>query len=310
MKIIKFRSLQDLSTEQRAVTIGAFDGFHLGHQMLLNYLNAVSEEKTLVRTLITFEPLPHEYFAPHQFKRVMSLRDKIYYLDSKKYVDELFVIPFTNSVVSLSKEAFLSTLQSPEMGMKALIVGIDFKFGKGADGDVEYLKKASLNPNNGFDFTPMDDLEIDNHRISSTQIRSALHEGNFDFASKLLGRPYTVTGKVIHGNQLARVLGAPTINIRINKDYPLRGVFNVHATRCADKKQFNGVANFGTRPTINGQRLSLEIHLHNTKENLYDEYFEVTFLNKLRDEIKFESLDALKTQIDQDIQCSMHFFNR
>lgn len=289
----------------RAVTIGSFDGLHIGHLRILEELNHYAKAHNLQRTLITFIPLPPEYFNKGISFRLMSLRDKLEYLKSNDLVDEVILIPFSGAMSSITAESFLHDVLIELIDMKALFVGKDFKFGHKAEGNVEFLRNTL---HGQFYFQAIDDLISNNLRVSSTKIRDFLANNDLAATRAFLGRDYSLIGKVIYGNQLARSWGMPTINVHLKHNFPLRGVFNVTATSLCTDKKYYGTANMGVRPTINGTKLSLEVHLHDTDENLYDQYFKITFLDKIRDEVKFNSLDDLRLQIERDITNSYSFF--
>lgn len=298
-------SLASNEFDGRAITIGSFDGLHVGHVKIINALNEHAKAHNLKRTLVTFNPLPPEYFKKGSFHRVMSLRDKLDYLKTHDLVDEVILIPFSQGMATITAESFLNDILLDTLEMKALFVGKDFRFGHKAQGDIEFLSNALKDD---YHFRAIEDLEQDNIRVSSTKIREFLANNDLVLAEQFLGRRYSLIGKVVYGNQLARTWGMPTINVHLKHHFPLRGVFNVIADNLCTGKRYYGTANMGMRPTIDGKKLSLEVHLHNTNDNLYGDYFKITFINKIRDEIKFNALEDLRKQIEHDITNSSTFF--
>lgn len=310
MKFYYYRKSRSLIEAKRAVTIGAFDGLHLGHQKLLLRNNEVAVESAepLIRTLVTFEPLPTEVLPGRGKSRVMSLREKLYYLRESKLLDEVIVLPFNSYWSKVTHDDFLYRFLLEECKLSTLTIGADFRFGYKARGDYYYLQEAS--DDLGFTLNRVPYYLVDGERVSSTRVRGALNSSMFDFVERLLGRRYIMGGKVVTGNKLARTLGTPTINIKIDrKSLPLHGVFNVKARNCNTGREYLGVANVGYRPTVNESKPSLEVHLHNTDENLYGATFSVEFMGKIREEQKFSGIDELKEQIYRDIEASKSFFN-
>lgn len=309
MQFTFFNLNSDLPKRKRVVTIGAFDGIHLGHQKLLHKL---SELKTklpeLSRALVTFEPLPHEFFLKEQAPvRIMNLKEKLIFLKTHNLVDEVIVLPFDSECRTLPAEDFIQEFLVKHLGIAAIVVGDDFRFGNKAIGTPELLEKRAKQFN--FEVFKESYHYKEGERVSSTLVRKALEEANFQLAAEYLGRPYTMISRVVKGNQLARTLGTPTINLPIKRlKPPFSGVFNVVAHDCDRGSQLPGVANLGYRPTVNGIKPNLEVHLHNINEDLYGKYFEIEFISKIRDEQKFKSIEALKAQIEIDNQRSKEFF--
>ncbi len=307
MKFNYYRPHLKIKQCNRAITIGAFDGLHLGHQKLLLRNAEIAQENDFVRTLITFEPSPAEYFQLPSREKVMSLREKLYFLRETELLDEVFILPFNQYWAKLTADQFLEEILVEQLQMKSIVVGEDFRFGYRAQGDFAYLKHRA--DELGYQVHEEPFYYLNRERVSSTLIRQALKISDFERVADYLGRPYEMGGRVIYGNQLARQLGTPTINIAIGREsLPLQGVFNVKAIDCATGKEYLGVANVGLRPTVNKTQPSLEVHLHDTNENLYHHYFRVIFLSKIREEQKFSGLEALKTQIAKDIERSKEYF--
>ena len=290
-----------------ALAIGNFDGMHLGHQALLKALKDVASAQSLQAAVMTFEPHPREFFSPEKApSRLDSLREKLErFADAG--VDVVHLCRFNARFASLSSEAFIQEILIQSLNAKSILVGEDFRFGAGRRGGVVDIAHAglelvSLPQVNLHD----DDVQAlgDSERVSSTRVRNALAAGQLNVAQHLLGRPYSISGKVIYGAQLGRTLGFPTANVHMRHERPaLTGVYAVKLDG------LNGVANLGVRPTIAGvPKLLLEVHLFDFNGNLYDQHVHVEFFHKIRDEKKFDGLDALKAQIAKDAQVARDFF--
>lgn len=309
MQFTFFDQKRVLPRRRRAVTIGAFDGIHLGHQKLLAKLSDLKDrDPALMRTLVTFEPLPHEFFLKEKAPvRVMNLREKLIYLKRNHLVDEVIILPFDSECRVLPADQFIQRFLVESLNIAAIVVGDDFRFGNRALGTPTLLSEYSNEYN--FEVFKENYHYKEGVRISSTLVRKALSEADFSLAAEYLGRSYTMISRVVKGNQLARTLGTPTINLPIKRfNPPFSGVFNVIAQDCGAGRKYFGVANLGFRPTVDGVKPNLEVHLHNVDENLYGKYFEIEFISKLRDEQKFEGIEALKAQIEIDNQRSKEFF--
>ena len=287
------------------LTIGTFDGLHHGHQMLLSHLKAKSEELDCPNLLVTFEPQPREYFRGTVVPaRLTRFREKVTILRGLA-LDRLLCIPFNERTRSIPAEEVIEGLLVNTLGVQYLVVGDDFQFGEGARGNFKMLKEAG--DRFGFGVSHMGTLKFEHGRISSTRIRDALSSGDFGLAEKLLGRPYFIMGRVVYGRQLGRQLGVPTANIRLQRyRAALEGVFTV--TVMGLDHEYEGIANIGVRPTVDGKEPLLEVHIFDFDEDIYGRLLTVTFLKKVRDERKFEGLDALKTQIERDIAETRKWF--
>ena len=302
------RGLHNLRSEHRgcAVTVGAFDGIHLGHQAVLRHLSSCALVRDLLSTVIVFEPLPREYFRPLEAPpRITNFRERLALLSSTG-IDRVLVLKFNEELRGMSAEDFVSRVFVEGLGARYIALGDDFRFGNSREGDYDYVRRLAEKFN--YEVQPTGTLEIADTRVSSTRIRTALAEGHFVEAQALLGRPFTMTGRVEHGRKLGRELGAPTANIRINRiRSPLSGVFAVRVDG-PGLESAAAVANVGTRPTVDdGLKANLEVHLLDRQCDLYGQRLEVRFLHKLREEIKYESLDALKEGIAKDIDNARHW---
>ena len=289
-------------------TIGNFDGVHLGHQAVVRELAARAADMGCPSVLMTFEPQPQEYFvgldAP---ARLTRLREKLVALRSLP-IDRVLLQSFDAQFAALPAAAFIRDILVDALAVRYLVVGDDFRFGRGREGDFALLQAAG--ETHGFTVSGLPTFVLDGHRVSSTRVRDALQQGDFDAAARLLGRRYTLIGRVIAGQQRGRTIGFPTANIALQRaSSPLRGVFAVRALD-VDGRPVDGVANVGTRPTVDGgERLLLEVHLFDFAADLYGRCLEIEFSKKLRDEQRFASFDALREQIERDAQQARAFFN-
>ena len=296
MKIIRNTNLEQLPC---VVTIGNFDGVHLGHQALLTEVKKRAHDLKLESAVITFEPNPKDYFSQNKPQtRISSLREKIELFNEIK-IDRVHIIKFNQEFSKVTANEFISVLIK-QLKVKEIIVGEDFCFGRGREGGIKQLSASSMKLN------IKNKILIDGKRISSTLIRNLLANDKLDEANKYIGRPYSISGKVVHGEKRGRKIGFPTANIHMRHNRPpLKGVFAVKF------QNHFGVANLGIRPSIKGEKkLQLEVHLLNFSSDLYGQHVSVIFLKKLRDEKKFKSLDELKEQIKLDVIKAKLFFDK
>ncbi len=305
-----FRHIPATNDGAIALAIGNFDGMHLGHQTLLKRLIEVANAKNIIPAVMTFEPHPREFFTPlNAPSRLCNLREKLeYFIEAG--VQKTFVCAFNQRFSAISAQAFMDEMLRKKMQVNTILVGEDFRFGAKRTGTVADFKV------NGFDLIDFAPVNFANERISSTRVRDALSYGNLQLASELLGRAYSISGKVVHGAKRGRELGFPTANIHIKHERPaLTGVYAVKLSAAQFQGRqlggLNAVANLGVRPTIAGvPKLSLEVHILDFNEDLYGRHVHVEFLHKIRDEMKFSGLDALKAQIAQDIVVARDYFNK
>jgi len=303
------RGLHNLRPRHRGcvATIGAFDGVHLGHQAVLRHVIGKSRELNLPATVVVFEPLPREYFAPEKAPpRLMSFREKFLALKALG-IDRVLRIRFTAAFRDMGAVEFIKQVFVDGLGAKYIVVGDDLRFGRDRAGDFQLLKK--LGGDFGFDVTATDTITETAERVSSTRIRQALQDSDFALAEQLLGKPYAITGRVMVGQQLGRTLGIPTANLQLRRiRSPLNGVYAVDV-RGVNNELLHAVANVGTRPTIGDlPKAILEVHLLEFDGNLYNRTLSVIFRHKLRDEQKFTSIEELKNHIERDIQNTRHYF--
>jgi riboflavin kinase/FMN adenylyltransferase len=287
------------------LTIGNFDGVHYGHKMLLDHLIAKGRELALPSMLLTFEPTPREFFRGDAVPaRLTRFREKITLLMQTE-LDSVLCLPFNEKTANRPAEWIIEELLKKMLGIRYLVVGDDFRFGKGAQGDYAMLKAAG--DRLGFGVTHMGTLTFDHERVSSSRIREVLAAGDFKLAERLLGHAYFIMGRVIYGRQLGRQLGVPTANIPLHRyRAALEGVYAV--TVAGLERDYTGVANIGIRPTVQGKEPLLEVHLFDFDGDLYGKRLTVVFRKKIRDEQTFSGLDALKAQIEQDMTTAKAWF--
>ncbi len=304
------RGLHNIRPEDHGcvLTIGNFDGVHLGHCRVISALVAKAKILHCPAAVMIFEPQPQELFAPEKAPaRLTRFRDKFNLL-KKLGVDRLICVNFTTKFASISAQDFVEQLLVKRLGIKHLIIGDDFRFGKHRQGDFTLLQQASKQFSFGLSDTAS--YKLENCRISSTAIRHALEHDDLDSAAKMLGRAYSISGRVVHGDKQGRKLGFPTANVLLKRRVsPVSGVYVVKVVLpCKQYEQpYFGVANIGSRPTVAGVRQQLEVYIFNFNGDLYAQAIEVILLKKLRNEQRFESLEALTAQIKQDSEAAKHY---
>ena len=303
------RGLHNLRPRHRGcvATIGAFDGVHLGHQAVMNHLKTKAVELNLPSTVIVFEPLPREFFSPIKAPaRIMSFREKFQAM-RQLGVDRLLRIRFNEELRGMSAQRFVEDVFVAGLGVRYVVLGDDFRFGNDRQGDVRFIQQQG--EIHGYAAGPTPTQEWQGDRVSSTRIRQALEAADFDRAEKMLGRPYTISGKVIYGRQLGQTIGTPTANLELRRlRAPLAGVYAVEVSGAGLDRAL-GVANVGVRPTVDDSiKANLEVHLLDRNIELYGQHIEVCFRHKLRDEKKFDSVDELKLNIATDIENTRAWF--
>ena len=298
-----FRSLNT----PHAVTIGNFDGLHLGHQAMLARLQDVARTRGLPSCVLSFEPHPREFFAPEQAPaRLSSLREKAECLQ-RLGIDRLHVFRFDRAFSALSAEAFIEQVLGRKLQARYVLVGDDFRYGAKRAGDFALLKKAGETL--GFDAEFLPTVEVAGERASSTAVRQALAAGELEHAARLLGRPYSISGRVVHGDKLGRDIGYPTANIQLKHNRPpLMGIFAVELAGL-NGAPLPGVASLGRRPTVKSADAVpvLEVHLFDFNADIYGRRVQVDFLHKLRDEARYPDLDSLVAQIGRDVDNAKQF---
>ncbi len=288
------------------LAIGNFDGVHLGHAALINRLVEVAGQLQLAPMALTFEPHPREFFAPDSAPaRLTTLREKLELL-ADAGVRQTMICPFNAAFAALSADEFIEQVLVNGCRVKHLIIGDDFRFGRGRIGDFSLLQTAGRQ--HGFEVEAMGSVLVDGERVSSSAVRRALAAGDMAHAARLLGRPYIMDGQVAHGDKIGRQLGFATANIRIRHNpLPMSGVFAVEVGGLGEES-LPGVANLGTRPTVGGTRTLLEVHLFDFDRDIYGKHISVRFVHKLRDEQRFPNFEALKAQIAADAAAARVFF--
>ena len=279
------------------ITIGNFDGLHKGHQVLINETINYAKKYNLKSIVFTFSNHPINYFMDDKIKNILKTKQKMQILNDMG-VDIVINIPFNELMTQIPAEQFVSEILKNKLGLKKIIIGHDFSFGRNKEGNGKLLK--ILSKKYMYDIDIIEPIKIDGIRVSSSIIRELIENGNITKASEYLGRNYKISGKVIQSKQLGRQIGFPTANIRCNKDIliPKRGIY---ATKVkVDNKEYIGATNIGYNPTVEGKELSVETHILNFDKDIYGEILSVEFLERIRDERKFESLEKLIIQLEKD----------
>ena len=303
------RGIHNLRPQHRGcvATIGAFDGVHRGHQTVLAALIAKGQELALPTTVVVFEPLPREFFAPMQAPpRLMSFREKFLALKALG-IDRVLRVRFDERLRDMSAQDFVQKVFIDGLAAKYIVVGDDLRFGHNREGDFAFLQRCGEQA--GFEVSDTQTLIEADDRISSSRIRGALQASDFGLAQQLLGQPYAISGRVVVGQQLGRTLGTPTANVQLRRiQAAMVGVYAVQV-ELADGRLKNGVANVGLRPTV-GDLLNaiLEVYILDFNESLYGQNIKVIFREKIRDEKKFSSLEELKENIQQDVVAAKKYF--
>jgi riboflavin kinase / FMN adenylyltransferase len=296
------RGLHNLRPRHRGcvLSVGAFDGIHRGHQEMIRIVREHAARLHLPAAVLSFEPTPREFFAKaNPPPRLTRFREKVELL--QLYGIERFVCArFDERLRSMEPDAFIERVLVDALGVEQIVVGHDFRFARNLGGNIETLRRAGEQL--GFGVSEVPAFELDGERVSSSRVREALRAGDLISAARLLGRPYGMTGKVVHGGKLGRSLGFPTANLRLHRRAtPLAGIFAARVSG-AGLKEAAAVASLGTRPAVNGQELLLEVHVFDFDGDLYRRYLHVDFLARLRDEQWFPNLDALVEQMRKDAQ--------
>lgn len=292
-----------------ALTIGNFDGVHKGHQAILERVGSEAVRRSLASCVLTFEPHPREFFAPQSAPtRLTSLREKLELLGARG-IGRTHLLHFDRTLAAVPAEAFVEKLLCHTLRTRWILIGEDFRFGTRRAGDVALLR--ALGPRFGFDVETVSTVEQGGHRVSSSAVREALAAGDLRRAEALLGRPYSISGRVEHGNKLGRELGFATANIQLQHNRPpLMGIYavRVHGAGLGNGGPGDGVASLGVRPTVApGGKAVLEVHLFDSPGELYRKHLRVEFLQKIRDEEKYPDLEALRAQIARDCDAARRY---
>ncbi|MCS6903830.1 MAG: bifunctional riboflavin kinase/FAD synthetase [Bacteroidia bacterium] len=307
--MITFFSLSSYKSEAPAIaTIGTFDGVHVGHLKLLNALRQKAQQLAGETVVVTFEPHPKHVLYPHiPLKLLQTLPEKQARL-ALSGIDKLLVIPFTLEFSQITSEQFIKEILVDILKVKAIIVGHDHRFGKNRSGSLEDIQRGGKLYN--FEVERINALEINNTIISSTQIRTALQNGEVTLANRYLGYPYSLSGAIIEGQHLGKAIGFPTANLYIENPYKLIPAVGVYAVKVYYHNiQYLGMCNIGYKPTVGTQSLSIEVHVFDFQKQIYGETLRLEFVARIRNELKFDSLLELKKQLEKDKITALQLLN-
>ena len=304
MKI--YHTLEDFTRlSYGVVTSGTFDGVHVGHQKILQRLNEIAARNNGETVVISFWPHPRLILKPDEpFMKLLNTFEEKAELLRQQGIHHLIRIPFTREFSQISSQEFIKKILVDTIGTKKLVIGYDHRFGKNREGSFEQLKINA--PPYGFEVEEIPKQEVDHVGVSSTHIRKALAEGDIDTANHFLGQSYALSGRVIKGDKLGRVLGFPTANIEPDshdKLIPAEGIYVVTVTH--EKKAYGGMLYIGNRPTVNGTRRSIEVNIFEFNKEIYGETLQISFLKLLRTDSKFNDLESLKNQLQKDKESSL-----
>lgn len=304
MKIFQnFRGFS--SGKPLALSLGMFDGVHLGHQTIISELNRIAAEKDFESAVLTFWPHPRLVFNPNEDLKLLNTLEEKTTLLGNFGIENLFLKSFDEEFRNLTGEEFVKQILVEKLNIKHLIVGHDHVFGKNRSGDFQLLEK--LAPELGFEVEQMEAVNIYNNNISSTKVRNALLEGNIKDANLMLGYNYSLTGTVVHGKKIGRTIGYPTANIEVDslKLLPKKGAYTVEVL--FEGKVYRGMLSIGTNPTVNGEKLTTEVYILDFNEDIYGKEITVKFRDFLHEEIKFEGLEKLIERLDEDKRLTEEF---
>jgi riboflavin kinase / FMN adenylyltransferase len=298
------RGLHNLKRQRKdcVATIGNFDGVHLGHHAVLDQVKDSAKDAGLLSTVVIFEPQPIEFFAPDKApSRLTRLREKLQQF-AQHDIDRVVCLRFDENMANLSAADFVDEILLDALAVKKLIIGDDFRFAKNREGDYQFLLKSAEEKN--FEVTMTQSFTSESERVSSTLIRQALASGDMNKATRLLGRPYRISGRVVHGDKRGRELGFATANIELHRYLsPVKGIFSGRVYGVGDLAH-DAVVYVGSRPVYNGKRVILEVHLLDFDDDLYGRHLQVELLEKLRGEGNFSSEEELVEQVQKDIEAA------
>ncbi|NOX48907.1 MAG: bifunctional riboflavin kinase/FAD synthetase [Chlorobi bacterium] len=283
-----------------AVTVGTFDGLHLGHQKIIGRMKETAHEINGETVVVTFDPHPRlVLYADSKNLKFINTRERKFKLLEEFGIDHLIIIPFTKEFAKNTPEDFIRNFLTQKINMRKLVIGYDHHFGNQREGNFERL--SELGEKYGFLVEEIPALYVNGTAVSSTKIRHALMDGEVKWANELLGYKYSITGIVVEGNRIGRTIGFPTANIEIEDKYKLIAAGGVYACEVERKgEMYSGMGNIGVRPTIGINGLVTEVHIFDFDEDIYGEEIRIIFIDRIRDEVKFEGLEALKSQLSKD----------
>lgn len=303
-----FNSINDfIATKKTIVTLGTFDGVHIGHNAILDRICKAAQQEGLESVILTFFPHPRLIVSNNYDIKLLNTMEEKSALLEKKGIQNFIIHPFDKIFSELSPRDFVTQVLVEKLNIQKIIIGHDHKFGKDRAADFNDL--INFGKEFGFEVEEISAQQINEVSVSSTKIRNSLFEGNVSLANEYLGYPYVLNGKVVKGNQLGRTINFPTANIEIREDYkliPKNGVYVV--TVNVNNESVFGMMNIGVKPTLGENKLSIEVHLLNFDKDIYNQKIQVNVLERLRDEHKFESFEALKSQLQLDRQNTIHYF--
>ncbi|CAM4358195.1 bifunctional riboflavin kinase/FAD synthetase [Flavobacterium terrigena] len=306
MKI--YHSIKDFTTSKKTiVTLGTFDGVHIGHNAILDKICSAAQQENLESVILTFFPHPRLIVSNNYDIKLLNTMEEKSALLEKKGIQNFIIHPFDKIFSELSPREFVTQVLVEKLNIQKIIIGHDHKFGKDRAADFNDL--INFGKEFGFEVEEISAQQINEVSVSSTKIRNSLLEGNIALANEYLGYPYVLTGNVVKGNQLGRTINFPTANIEIPEDYkliPKNGVYVVKAN--VSNQSVFGMMNIGVKPTLGENKLSIEVHLLNFDKDIYNQKIQVSVLERLRDEQKFDSFEALKSQLELDKQNTIHYF--
>ena len=296
MKI--FRNINNFNATKPVLTIGTFDGVHLGHEKVISELKRISQEVGGESVVLTFYPHPRKVLGKGDVDLLNTIDEKVELLE-KKGIDNLIIYPFTKEFSKLSYIEFIETILIQQLNINYLVLGYDNKFGHNREGELKYLKEKNYD----FNIIQLDPLFVDEVNISSTKIRNLIAIGDIENANKFLGYPYSISGDVVKGKQIGRKIGFPTANIELiekNKLAPANGVYAVKVL--FEEVEYKGMLNIGIRPTVNNQlsNKTIEVNIFDFDQDIYYKSLTIKMFKKVREEQCFDSLEALKAQIEKD----------
>jgi riboflavin kinase/FMN adenylyltransferase len=298
-------------SEFAVVTVGTFDGLHLGHQKIVYRMKELAKENNGETILVTFDPHPRLVVNSNSYEiKFINTQKRKFELLNNMGIDKLIIIPFTKEFAKTSSEDFIKNYLIEKIGTRKLIVGYDHHFGRNREGN--YKKLYQLGEKYGFEVEEISAQFINDSAVSSTKIRNALMDGDVKLANKMLGYTYSITGVVVEGNKIGRTIGFPTANIEIEDKYKLIAAGGVYACKVdIGGEEFSGMGNIGTRPTVGINGLVTEVHVFDFDKDIYDQEITIYFIDRIRDEKKFNDLEELKSQLELDkIHVKKLLFNR